>query len=81
MGVGSVIRHFGPTHLRAMTVVAPPISLQQAAANHLAPLDEMLRHNFDETETLASTRNLLLPRLLSGELRIKDAEKLAEAAL
>ncbi|KYG10835.1 hypothetical protein BE21_01225 [Sorangium cellulosum] len=81
MGVGSVIRHFGPSHLRAMTVVAPPISLQRAAASYLAPLDEMLKHNFSENETLASTRDLLLPRLLSGELRIKDAEKLAEATL
>jgi type I restriction enzyme S subunit len=31
----------------------------------------------DESRTLASLRDTLLPRLLSGELRIRDAERLA----
>ena len=33
-----------------------------------------------ENETLAATRDLLLPRLMSGELRVKDAERAVEAA-
>jgi type I restriction enzyme S subunit len=33
------------------------------------------------TRILAQTRDLLLPRLMSGEVRVKDAEKMAEAAL
>jgi len=33
-----------------------------------------------ECRTLAGTRDLLLPKLMSGEIRVKDAEKLAEAA-
>jgi len=32
-----------------------------------------------ETETLAAIRDALLPKLLSGQLRIRDAEKLVEA--
>jgi type I restriction enzyme S subunit len=35
---------------------------------------------YEESRTLASLRDLLLPRLISGELRIKDAEKMVEAA-
>ena len=34
-----------------------------------------------EVDTLAATRDLLLPKLMSGEIRVKDAEKIAEAAL
>jgi type I restriction enzyme S subunit len=34
-----------------------------------------------ESRTLAALRDTLLPKLLSGELRVKDAEKIAEAAL
>ena len=34
-----------------------------------------------KTRTLAATRDLLLPKLMSGEIRVKDAEKIAEAAL
>jgi type I restriction enzyme S subunit len=30
---------------------------------------------------LASTRDLLLPKLMSGEIRVKHAEKALEAAL
>jgi type I restriction enzyme S subunit len=37
--------------------------------------------NIEESRTLAALRDLLLPKLLSGELRIKDAEKAVEAAL
>jgi type I restriction enzyme S subunit len=29
-----------------------------------------------ESRTLAATRDLLLPKLMSGEVRVKDAEKL-----
>ncbi len=31
--------------------------------------------NTDESHTLAVLRDTLLPKLISGELRIKDAEK------
>ena len=31
-----------------------------------------------ETQTLATVRDTLLPKLLSGELRVRQAEKLVE---
>jgi type I restriction enzyme S subunit len=34
-----------------------------------------------ESRTLAELRDLVLPKLLSGELHIREAEKAAEAAL
>lgn len=43
-------------------------------------LDRMIA-NVHESRTLAATRDLLLPKLMSGELQLKDAERLAEAAL
>ncbi|MDG3012272.1 restriction endonuclease subunit S [Rhodococcus sp. D2-41] len=45
-------------------------SLSSASIVHLA-----------ENEKLATLRDTLLPRLMSGELRVKDAERLAEAVL
>jgi type I restriction enzyme S subunit len=35
--------------------------------------------NSEQNQTLASIRDALLPKLLSGELRIRDAEKMVEA--
>jgi type I restriction enzyme, S subunit len=37
--------------------------------------------NSKENETLAATRDLLLPKLMSGEICLKNAEKAAEAVL
>ena len=34
--------------------------------------------NERQTRTLAALRDTLLPKLISGELRVKDAERLAE---
>lgn len=38
-----------------------------------------MKANVEESRTLAALRDTLLPKLLSGELRVKQAEKLAEA--
>lgn len=40
-----------------------------------------LRANADEGETLGALRNTLLPKLISGELRVKDAETFLEQVL
>ena len=38
------------------------------------------KHNLSENETLSKLRDTLLPKLLSGEIRVKDAEKIVEGA-
>ncbi len=40
-----------------------------------------LQENRKESDTLISLRDTLLPKLISGELRVPDAEKLLEGAL
>lgn len=45
--------------------------------NILEPFFERINHNEQEANTLAKLRDTLLPKLMSGELRIPDAEKLA----
>ncbi len=39
---------------------------------------DAIEHNKHESRTLAQLRDTLLPKLISGELRIKDAEKFME---
>ena len=53
---------------------------QHAVADMVEPLLSLQDANLAETRTLTATRDLLLPKLLSGEIRVKDAEKIAEAA-
>ncbi|MGW3316763.1 restriction endonuclease subunit S [Streptomyces fungicidicus] len=54
MGVGSVIKHFGPTHLRQMTVSVPPHKDQRAIAEVLGALDDKIAHNERMRETTLS---------------------------
>jgi type I restriction enzyme S subunit len=44
-------------------------------------LDDKVRNNTEDSRTLAQLRDTLLPKLISGELRIEDAEKFLENAL
>jgi type I restriction enzyme S subunit len=66
--MGHIQRH----HLsEAMTVIGSPDVM--AAANVLiSPLLDRYLANSREARTLATTRDLLLPRLMSGELRVRD---------
>lgn len=45
MGVGSVMRHFGPSHLKRMTVPLPPPEVQEAIAELLGALDDKIAVN------------------------------------
>ena len=40
----------------------------------------MIEANTRESHTLAAIRDALLPKLLSGEIRVRDAEKLVRVA-
>ena len=44
------------------------------------PMFAKITGNASESQTLAATRDLLLPKLMSGEIRLSDAEAMAEAA-
>jgi type I restriction enzyme S subunit len=55
MGVGSVIRHFGPSHLRQMTLRLPPLPEQHAIAHILGSLDDKIELNRRMNQTLEAT--------------------------
>ena len=47
----------------------------------IKPIFEAIRNNVLESRTLAELRDRLLPKLMSGEIRVKDAEKLVEEVM
>jgi len=47
----------------------------------LSPMFAKLQSAIHESHTLASLRDTLLPKLMSGEIRIKDAEKIVEGSV
>ena len=65
--------------LHQARVVIAPAPIQAAFAATTDALSARVASNETESETLAATRDLLLPRLMSGELRVKDAERVLAA--
>jgi len=55
--------------------IFPPSSLTVAFDRASAPLLEKIRANLHQSHTLTTLRDTLLPKLLSGELRLPEAEK------
>ena len=55
----------------------PPAALAAAYGDAVAPMLDRIVANVRESHALAHTRDALLPRLMSGRLRIGDAEKAA----
>jgi type I restriction enzyme S subunit len=71
--------HIKREHLSEATLALPPDKLLTAASRTIEPLYAKQLANDRESLTLAALRDTLLPKLLSGELRVKDAENLAAA--
>lgn len=64
----------------AIQSVSPPVNVARAFEEIADPLMLRIKANVAEARTLTATRDLLLPRLMSGELRVKDAERIIETA-
>jgi type I restriction enzyme S subunit len=61
-------------------VMVPPLPVQQRYAELAEPLAELATALAGANDALARSRDLLLPRLISGELSITAAERDLEAA-
>jgi type I restriction enzyme S subunit len=59
-----------PESLLGMDVVIPPQPLIQKFTNIAAPMLNRISYNITESHTLAALRDALLPKLLSGEVRL-----------
>lgn len=62
-------------------VVIPPETIANRFGKLIHPLLDQIRTNIFQSRTLSLLRDALLPKLLSGEIRIKEAEALIEAKL
>ncbi|WLE95927.1 MAG: restriction endonuclease subunit S [Candidatus Electrothrix communis] len=73
---GAVQQKINQKNLNSIPFLKASDSLNQKFADMIAPYYPKIRHHFEETANLVNLRDTLLPKLLSGQLRIPDAEKL-----
>jgi len=67
--------------IASMNFLLPPGAIQDAFTEVASTMFDRIAANQIESVTLAATRDLLLPKLMSGEIRVRDAAKAAEAAI
>jgi type I restriction enzyme S subunit len=79
--VGATMPNLNTGILGEVEVLVPTRQIADKFSQVVRPLVQYARANRRESKALATTRNLLLPKLMSGEIRVKDAEKVVEAAL
>jgi type I restriction enzyme S subunit len=72
---GSVFGAINKAQFERLRFIAPSLASIEAFETIVQGLDDRIRANTGESETLIATRDLLLPKLISGEVRLKDAEK------
>lgn len=78
---GSVFDTITRKTFDSVSSIRPLPEIGAAFESSVAPWMEQIKANNSESETLAELRDTLLPKLLSGELRVRDAERHVETAL
>ena len=71
--------HIQRGHLKEAMVNCPPHSTITTLGRLIAPLTERIILGDLENQTLAKVRDLLLPKLVSGQIRLRDAERVVES--
>ena len=72
--------HVTMQDLRRLQAAYPSVQTIAAFDQFVSPFVQKIEANLTENRTLASLRDLLLPKLMSAEIRVKDAEKLVGEA-
>jgi type I restriction enzyme, S subunit len=70
-----------PSSLQDMPISLPLVKVRSAYDRVVRPILDRIPERYFEHRTLTDIRDTLLPKLISGELRIKNAEKFLEKRL
>lgn len=80
-GKATTMGHINRGHLTSATTYVPPSLEIDEVGKIINPLVDRSVLMSMENRTLAAIRDALLPKLLSGELRVRDAEAIVEEAV
>lgn len=75
---GTVFGSINKTDFQTLSQLRPSNEVIAAFERLVYPLDQSIENNENESRTLAQTRDILLPKLLSGEIRVDDAAGILE---
>lgn len=78
---GSTFQEISKKNFRPLPILVSDQRTRLAFDRSVAPMFERITSNVIGSRTLAETRDMLLPKLMSGEIRVRDAQMMAEADL
>jgi type I restriction enzyme S subunit len=78
---GTTVNMLPLDSLQRPRLAVPPASLVQVFDRTISPIFAKQEQLQLGSETLAQLRDVLLPKLMSGEVRLKEAEKAVAEAL
>jgi type I restriction enzyme S subunit len=78
---GSTFPEISKSNFRPLRVVVPSDPVLTSFTRSAVSLYRQLAENERESRSLAQLRDTLLPKLISGELRVPDAERIVGAAV
>ena len=77
-GEGTVFGSINKKDFQALPIVLPPENLLTSFESIVTPIDAAIENNEKKLRCLTQLRDTLLPRLISGQLRLPEAETLLE---
>lgn len=78
---GTTVKHTSPDRIKAFEFPFADNGISIKFEQVISSLHRRISLNDEQSRTLASIRDTLLPKLLSGEIRVKEAEKIAAKAM
>jgi len=78
IGGGSAQPNISSSQIENCRFVVPADATILSFTNYIDPIMKKWLSNIKESELLAAIRDTLLPKLISGELRIKELKKIIE---
>ena len=76
---GTVFEAINRKQFEALPTPNPPQGLVEKFDTMVDPMDDRIKRNTLEMQMLTKCRDLLLPKLISGDIRLCDAESMVGA--
>lgn len=77
--LGATMPNLSAGVMKAVLVLAPPVALQSSYSAKITSMMDLVENLVEANVGLAVSRDLLLPRLISGQLSVASAERELEA--
>jgi len=68
---GTIFGSIGKSDFEGIEIIKPPYSVIQSFEQEVGPINQKVIENCHQIRTLEKLRDTLLPKLMSGEVRVK----------